>query len=94
MGSVRQRQGTGEPAATSSFRESIVSTIGIDRDQANGRPLRFDRDLTDEQLAEELVVAVMARAQRRIDRFRALLAERERRSARRSSVPQTHAGPR
>jgi len=64
-----------------------VSTIGVERDRATGRPLLFDNDLTDEQLAEELVVAAMARARRRLDRFRALLAERERRSLRRSSVP-------
>jgi len=72
--------GVGYTGRDIELRESIVSTIGLERDQATGRPLRFDHDLTDEQLAEELVVAAMARARRRIDRFRPLLAERERRS--------------
>jgi hypothetical protein len=66
-----------------------VSTIGSERDRATGRPLRSDDDLSDEQLAEELVVAAMARDHRRIDRFRALLAERERRSAERSGMRRT-----
>jgi len=60
------------------------------RDAATGRPVRDRQEviggLSDTELAEELLVAAMARAQHRLDRFRALLAERDRRA---NAVPVT-----
>jgi len=57
---------------------------GYQRNAANGRPVRdrqeVIRELSDTELDEELLVAAMARAQRRLDRFRTLLAERDRRA--------------
>jgi hypothetical protein len=54
-----------------------------ERDAVTGR-LILDgqdviRELSDTKLAEELMVAAMARGHRRLDRFRELLAERDRR---------------
>jgi hypothetical protein len=53
------------------------------RDTATGRPILDDqelvRDLTDNELEEELLVAAMARNRERIDRFNTLLEERARR---------------
>jgi hypothetical protein len=40
---------------------------------------RIVTDMSDTELREELVVAAMARGERRIDRFRILLRERDRR---------------
>jgi hypothetical protein len=55
-----------------------------ERDETTGRPIRGDRELiaelTDDELAEELLVAAMGRDHRRLDRFQALLAERDRRT--------------
>lgn len=65
--------GSGITGRDIELRESIVSTVGLERDQATGRPLGSAHDLTDEQLAVELMVAAMARDHRRIDRYRALL---------------------
>ena len=42
---------------------------------------RIVADLSDLELREELMVAAMARGERRIDRFRVLLRERHRRQA-------------
>ena len=55
-----------------------------ERDEATGRPVRGQeeliRELSEDKLVEELLVAAMARNRRRIERFDALLAERDRRT--------------
>jgi HPt (histidine-containing phosphotransfer) domain-containing protein len=54
-------------------REVMAHQVGADRDGAIGT-------LSDSELAEELLVAAMARARRRLERFNELLAERDRRT--------------
>jgi hypothetical protein len=55
-----------------------------DRDAETGRLIRDRRNLiaqlSDAELAEELLVAAMARDHRRIERFNELLSERDRRA--------------
>jgi hypothetical protein len=56
-----------------------------ERDLATGRPIgsagELIEGLTDGELTEELLIAASAPDHRRINRFNALLAERERRRA-------------
>jgi hypothetical protein len=50
------------------------------RDLATGRPLRDVTELTDDELATELLVAAMAPGRLRLERFEGLRAERDRRA--------------